>query len=181
MDQSKPHKLGAFVEGAGWVEHQYTGVFERETGWLVVAPDRGHIDLLLNLAGSLAPPFTLQYVLLVPQSREDGRYELTKPLAIHDLLELFARYREFFEEDGRHHLRVSASGVTLVYDQHNVLYLFGEIDRFADLLTSHGFTEGEVVLPSPHTHHYHEKYDVLVEDLMTRYEWKRSPLVAGQD
>lgn len=63
-----------------------------------------------------------------------------------------------------------------MYDQHNVLYLYGPLPQFEKSLNEAGLREGQVVFPSPHSHHYHEELDPLVDDMLGRYEWQRHPL-----
>ncbi|HVT10979.1 MAG TPA: hypothetical protein VHE55_01825 [Fimbriimonadaceae bacterium] len=177
---TRPRRLGAFVDGVGWVEHRYGRVWQRQDDHLVAAPDRDQVGLILRLSEELAEPFRVFYVLLVPRDDEEdeGRFELTQCLARGDLAAFLRRYRELFENDGRHHLWIVSptTNSSIVYDQHNVLYLHGPLDRFARSLGEAGLTEGQVVFPSPHSHHYHQELDSMVDDMLARYEWRRSPL-----
>ena len=65
---------------------------------------------------------------------------------------------------------------TLVYDQHNWIYAYGDLDRFEEVLKGRGFTEGVELLPSPHFHSYNSEYDDDFEELMTKNAWIRKPL-----
>jgi hypothetical protein len=178
--RTKPYRFGAFVDGVGWIEHQYGRVWERQEDRLVVAPDTGQVDLILDLAAEIQEPYRLLYVLLVPRDdgQDEGRFELNEPLDWRELGSFLHRYRELFENDGRHHLRISspAEDATIVYDQHNVLYLYGAGARFERVLAGAGLSEGAVVFPSPHSHHYHEEHDSIVDDMLARYEWQWYPL-----
>lgn len=182
---TRPYRLGAFLDGAGWTEYQYGRVWKREESRLVAAPDKGQVDLILRLADELQEPFRVLYVLLVPRDdgQDEGRFELAEPLGRAELRSFLRRYRELFEHDGRHHLWVASpvDDATVVYDQHNVLYLYGPLLRFENVLKEQGLSEGEVLLPSPHSHHYHEELDSEVDDMLTRYEWQWYPLDTRTD
>jgi hypothetical protein len=182
---TRPYRLGAFIDGVGWVEHKYGRVWAREENRLVAAPDEDQIDLILKLTADLREPFRVLYVLLVPRddSQDEGRFELTEPLTRDELAAFVRRYRELFENDGRHHLWIASpfEEATVVYDQHNVLYLYGPLARFERVLEDAGLSEGEVIFPSPHSHHYHEELDGLVDDMLERYEWHWFPLDTRTD
>lgn len=186
----KPYRLGAFVDGRGWVEHRYGRVWERkasETGKprIVAAPDDRQIDLILDLARLLQPPLRILYVLLVPRDdgQDEGRFEMTRALDYSELEAFLRRYRELFECDGRHHLWIASPDLdaTIVYDQHNVLYLYGDLDAYASRLNDWGLREGQVEFPSPHSHHYHAELDDTVDEMLHRYEWRWFPLDARTD
>ena|SRR5579862_2408019 len=182
---TRPYRLGAFVDGVGWVEHEYGRVWERQPERLAIAPDTGHVSLLLSFSDELEEPFHIEYFLLVPRSEEDeeGCFELASPLSRTDLQVFLRRYRQLFEEDGRHHLQVSApaSDATILYDQHNVIYASGPLQRFERVLGESDIPEGVLEFPSPHSHHYHEELDVMLDDMFERYEWRRHPLDVGID
>jgi hypothetical protein len=182
---TKPYRLGAFIDGHGWVEHKYGRVWQRKEDRLVAAPDDAQVELILKLAADLQEPFRVLYVLLVPRddSQDEGRFELMEPLTRNELTSFARRYRELFENDGRHHLWVASAhdDATIVYDQHNVLYLYGPLTRFEKVLLDEGLSEGEVIFPSPHSHHYHEELDPLVDDMLERYEWQWYPLDTRSD
>ncbi|MFI5386477.1 MAG: hypothetical protein ACHQ50_10200 [Fimbriimonadales bacterium] len=172
---TRPIRLGAFVDGVGWVEHEYGRVWQREDNRLVAAPDQGQIDLILKLAKEVQGPFQLSYVLLVPrdEGEDEGRFDLAEPLSFDALRVFLRRFRKLFEEDGRHHLTITSTcRASIVYDQHNVLYLSGPLDLFVRVLGEAGLHEGEVRFPSPHSHHYHDELDSMLDDLLEDYEWR---------
>ena len=177
---TRPYRLGAFLDGQGWVEYQYPHVWSRIDGKLLAAPKGNHVDLILRLAEGLEGPFDVSYMLLVPrdEDKDEGHFALTAPVSFEVLQAFMWRYRKLFEEDGRHHLHIGSvgTGAKIVYDQHNVLYLHGEPDRFIPALNQAGLSEGEVEFPSPHSHHYHEELDPLLDDMLERYEWHWYPL-----
>ena len=54
-----------------------------------------------------------------------------------DFLRGFSR---FLESDGRHHLWISSvpDGATLVYDGHNILYAYGPLELYEQVLAARG-------------------------------------------
>ena len=182
---TRPYRLGAFVDGVGWIEHKYGRVWQQEPTRLIAAPDKDQIALTLNLVEGLQEPFRVLYVLLVPRDdqKDEGRFEMMQLLSREELSAFLLRYRELFENDGRHHLWVTASDddASIVYDQHNVLFLYGPSERFTKVLNAAGLAEGEVVYPSPHSHHYHAENDAALDDMLERYEWQWYPLDTRTD
>jgi hypothetical protein len=172
------------------VPHEYGNLyFEQPCGdgsRLMIGPSHDQIDLVIELAAELqGNPWFVLYVLLVPRCghREPGRYQ-SEPFESHADLAAFLRsFRAFFEGDGRHHVWVGSApndGV-LVYDQHDVIFAYGPIDRFKALLASRGFREREFWFPSPHSHNFRPEYDAEEERLMSEVAWKRFPLGPGDD
>ena len=174
---TRPYRLGAFVDSVGWVEHTYGRVWQHLDNRLLAAPDHGHIELIRSLIALLDGPFNVAYSLLVPRddSKDEGRFELVAPLTTEELSTFLGRYRELFEDDGRHDLLITGQNGEILYDQHNVMYLSGPIDRFEPVLNKAGLREAEVAFPSPHSHHYHEELDSLLDDMLERFEWKWYP------
>ena len=68
----------------------------------------------------------------------------------------------------------------LVYDHHNVLYLYGLIDAYIEILENRGFMKtNEILFPVPHFHIYHEENDPIENEIITNYKWKYFQLVNG--
>jgi hypothetical protein len=179
-----PGKLYGFVNDE-WIRHDYGNVyFEQPCGnsrRLVIGPSTDHVDLMVELAAELeGNPWYVLYVLLIPRQGGPGpgRYQ-SEPFENHAYLASFLLgFRAFFESDGRHHVWVGsgANDGVVVYDQHNVLFAYGPLDRFRSILASHGFRQSEFWFPSPHAHSYMPENDPEVERLMAEAEWKHFPL-----
>ena len=191
MSQHKQKKWNPYKFGAGEYEtgpYQYGNLFEirKTTGpaQLVIAPAMNHIDLMIELARALPEPFCILYVLKVSRTGAvAGRYQspvpLDRPVAESFLLE----YKDFFENDGRHHVwllaRPDFHGI--IYDNHNVLYAYGQIEKFCDILLAKGLSEGKVKFPVPHRHCYNPEYDDMEEQVFAHWEWTKFPLQEGDD
>lgn len=152
---------------------------------LIVAPSRGHVALMLDLCRELEGPFWLLYVLLLSRREEHapGRYQSESELD-HEALDRFMRdFEEFLERDGRHHLWVHSATdqATLVYDNHNVIYVYGPLDRFERVIEQHGLRRADVRFPVPHTHSYNPEYDADEARLVSSRPWHHSPLRPGDD
>jgi hypothetical protein len=176
--------------GADWVPNDYGNLyFEQPCGnarRVVIGPSSDQVDLLIEMSAELqGNPWYVLYVLLVPRQskREPGRYQ-SEPFEAHASLAAFLQsFRVFFESDGRHHIWVGscANDGVLVYDQHDVIFAYGPLDRFKTILASHGFRESEFWFPSPHSHSYMPENDAEEERLMAEVEWKRFPLQPGDE
>ena len=178
------------LERGEHVPHDYGNVyFQQPCGpstRLVIGPSKGHIQLLTDLAAELqGHPWFVLYVLLVPRQgkRQSGRYQ-SEPFETHAELSTFlSSFRSYFEGDGRHHVWVgsAANDGLLVYDQHNVIFAYGPLDRFESVLESRGFRQRDFWFPTPHSHSYAPENDAEEERLMTLVEWQYSPLQPGDE
>jgi len=161
----------------------YGGVFFREKTSngerLVIGCKDGHINLMEALCSNWIDGWYVLYVLVVSRTgRKEGRYQ--SHLFKHfDELQIFnGTHQAFLEGDGRHHYWIgtpSNSGM-LVYDQHNVIFAYGDLDRYTATLTTMGFAENDFWFPVPHQHHYHAVNDQYEDELMAADSWSFQPL-----
>jgi hypothetical protein len=176
-------KFGAVHDGVE-VPHVYPDIWARESTSsggqrLVIAPSRDHLGLMLRLARAWLGDFHVLYVLLVARSdAQPGRYQSPTPLSYDELEDFLRRYAAFLATDGRHHLWIGSTEEdgTLVYDQHNVIYAYGALDEYIDLLSDEGFHEAPVDFPMPHCHFYNAANDAVERELFAHWAWVRHPL-----
>jgi len=166
--------------------HQWKPLYERvqlkNKESIVVAVTGSGIDLILNLTEITPEPYGILYVLVVPCGSQSGRYQLKEWLDRSSLISYLERYRAFLEGDGRHNLWVKCGDDSLiVYDSHEVIYLYGDLDRFCTVLESLGYSQGEVRIDFPHEHHYNSEFDSEERSIADSADYTRFDLVAGQD
>lgn len=145
---------------------------------LVIGPSKDHIDVLLELARSFVDRYFLLYILLTPSGqRKPGRYQ-SPMLSFKQTEALCRHFKAFLEGDGRHHLWIGSvdNKGMLVYDQHNVIYAYGDLAGFSQVLVELGFEEGRVEIPYPHSHHYHWELADLEDEMIEDREWMYLPL-----
>ena len=145
---------------------------------------RADADLFPLLIGTLAPPFYLLYVLVVPACGEGeaGRYQ--SPLVQEpELQEFLERYKTFLHEDGRFNLWVHSpeDGATLIWDKHELIYAYGPLERFEPILDRLGYRAGEPTIPCPHAHHFQQELAEDAREIMQVFEWQWSPLQDQDD
>ena len=145
----------------------------------VAAPSGGHIDLMLQIAKTYPPPYWVLYILVVSRiGQELGRYQCPMPLSFSELEKFCQKYKDFFESDGRHHLWIASTLTNqfLVYDRHNVIYIYDNIDNIRNYFRKSLYDEMVVKFPEPHIHLYNEKNDVFELDIINYYEWFHTEL-----
>ena len=181
-------RLDSETGALGGDPYQDRWSLEKTTGpeRLAVAPrGRRHIDVLLELAGCLQEPFGILYVLLLSRTgaHSPGRYQSPFPTTREETEAFARRFTNYFEGDGRHHLWLMSlpDQATLVYDNHDLVYAYGPLDRFKSVLTRLGFSEGAVAIPVPHQHSWNQEYDSTEDEVMEYWGWKRFPLQADDD
>ena len=110
--------------------------------------------------------------------RPTGRYQSARPLSREELEGFLSRFRTFLERDGRHGLWVASAAEpsTLVYDQHQLLTLYGRLDEYLPVLRAAGLGEGPVLVPEPHRHLVHDAFDAAEQELFGSRSWTWNPL-----
>ena len=169
-------------------EYLYDHVWELDSTTdadrLVIAPKYGHVELLQELTAEWTGSFGLLYVLLMPRTNNvAGRYQSPEPMdreGINTFLETFV---SFLETDGRHHLWIGSSDDdgTLVYDQHNVIFAYGDLAHYKTVLAEHGLREGATRFPFPHSHKFHQENDAQEQKLVDYCAWLWSELQDGDE
>ncbi len=169
--------------------YEYPNVWSREktTGpdRLIIAPSTDHISLIVELSRVMTEPFGFLYVLTVPRGQGvAARHQSLEPVIRQDSIEFLSRFKQFFEGDGRHHIwmKSSSSSDQLVYDNHNVIYAYGQLPAFEEILSQRGKEKVESVrFPMPHIHYYNSEFDEDERDLLCYWQWKQFPLHDSDD
>ena len=173
-------KFASLDEFGNEVAHSYGNLYFRQpcgnSERAVIGPSNAHIKLLDELAATFPTQrYYILYVLLLSHAgRSPGRYE-SPMIASHEDLQLFLwTFQLFFEGDGRHHLWIASadSGDLLVYDQHEVIFAYGDLNTFERVLQKKGFTAKEFWFPLPHSHAFEPANTTVEDQLMNYFEWK---------
>lgn len=170
------YRLGHLVNGE-WVAHVHPTVFESGER-LVAGVPNGDPTIFGCLVECMEPPYSLLYVLHTPRGEaQPGRYQSAE-LSISEVKDFLVRYAPFLSADARFDLwaHSPSDGGTVVWDRHDQLFAYGQIERFAEALRSLGFTIGTTSVPVPHEHHYRAEFDLLARQLLTEFDWSYSPL-----
>jgi len=176
------HKFSSF-DGSEWREHRYPNLWQRECtsgpDRLVIAAYGDHIELMIELTRRMAEPFGILYVLVTPRGAgREGRYQNPEPVSREQMEEFLREFKSFFEGDGRHHIWITSipDDSTIVYDQHNVFFVYGSLEDFVAELSSRGFTEGPVGFPAPHGHGFDPRNDSDEDRILRYWQWIKFPL-----
>ncbi|MFT3995291.1 MAG: hypothetical protein QM660_13340 [Dysgonomonas sp.] len=163
---------------------QYGKIVEDEENRLKIAADADQVNLLLYLANCLNPPYYILYVLVVSRlSNKLGRYQSPLFETKDELTAFLYEFKSYLETDARHHLWIGTidnSGL-LVYDQHNVIYAYGNLDSYKLILNKNGYTEKPFDFPVPHVHNYHQENDIFEEKILNTLDWQIFPLDEERD
>lgn len=181
------YKFGWLPNGTEELPYEYPNAWAREktTGpdRFIIAPREHHVRLLLALAKCLDEPLSLLYVLTVPRGGgEAGRYESKEPFTFEQLEYALYQYQELLERDARNSIWIQSQSGLLVYDQHNVIYAYGPLGDFQNVVQSSGLAEvDQIRFPSPHVHKYHFQCDEDQARILREIGWIHSPLQPDDD
>jgi hypothetical protein len=178
------------LNGSEKVKNEYENLFFEQAGEqyrrLVIGPSQGQVELMLELAaaGSTGPWFAL-YVLLTPRlgKRSAGRYQGDLYESFAEVSGLFRDFAAYFEGDGRHHVWLCDvhQRATLVYDRHDVLFAYGPLEEWKQMLREKGFEERTFWFPAPHVHHYNKEFDGEEDRLLDIGVWRYFPLAESDE
>jgi hypothetical protein len=180
-------KIGTLY-GPDDTEFQYDNIYQLEKypTWsrLAIGAKDKQIPLMLEIIKSWHGPFGVLYVLVTSRlGHELGRYQIPEPCSFDDL-ELFAyTFQEYFEQDGRHHLWFTdmPSRSQLVYDNHDIIYAYGNIEWYCQFLDARGFSRQDVRIANPHSHLYNQEFDRCEDEILKYWNWKHFPLQEHDD
>jgi hypothetical protein len=181
-------KISSFY-GSDEVETHYDNIYEIQEypSWsrLAIGAKEEHIPLMLEIAKSWQGPYGILYVLVVSRlgHHRPGRYQISQPCTLEDLDLFGSTFQEYFERDGRHHLWLMDlfSRSQLVFDNHGIIYAYGDVAWYSRFLDRSGFTREEVKISCPHGHHYNHEMDHFEDEIMNYWDWKWFPLQDEHD
>ena len=149
---------------------------------LIIAPNEHHVEWILRLLDVVPEPMWLLYVLVVPRGEgEPGRYQSLDPQTREQVRRFLREFMNLLEIDGRQNLWIrSESGEgMLVYDRHNLIYVYGPLEQSAAILGATGMTEvsaDAINTPDTHSHRYHAAFDSEAQRILVYMDWIRTPL-----
>lgn len=162
-----------------WTVEELSG-----TKRLVIAPKSGTLNILERLVELMPEPFWLLYVLVVPRGEGGaGRYQSSEPRTREQVRRFLQEFQAFLETDGRQNLwvRSGSSSATLINDRHGLIYGYGLLQDWEEILKQIGLIEvpsASIKIPDPHSHHYHDhaSFDAEASRLLAYLEWHHTPL-----
>jgi len=168
--------------------YRHTNLFRKEirSDWsrITIAPKEKHVALMLEIMKNWPGPYGILYVLKVPRrDHQAARYQSPEPCSYEELEHFACTFQEYFEGDARHHIWFAdiPSGSQLVYDNHDLIYSYGQDEEVVAVLKTKGFEEGNPIIPSPHVHCYNQEFDTKEDDIMKYFEWIEFPLQEQHD
>jgi hypothetical protein len=148
---------------------------------LLISATPAKPNLFRELAGCLASPLYLLYVLHTPRGEgAAGRYQ-SPPLDREQVGDFLATFTPYLAGDARHDTWVYSASErrTLIWDRHDLIYAEGEpLEDITAILESNGFERGTVPRPDtgPHIHYYRDEFDVDAAAVLGCFDWTRSDL-----
>jgi hypothetical protein len=148
---------------------------------LLIAASPGKLRVFRELAGRLASPLFLLYVLHTPRGEGvAGRYQ-SPSLDSQQVDDFLATFAPYLAGDARHDTWVhsASDGRTLIWDRHDLIYVEGEpLEDITAVLDVMGFEKGLVPRSDadPHVHYYRADFDADAAAVLTHFDWTRSDL-----
>jgi hypothetical protein len=175
-----PWKISS-LSGDDWIDYRHQDTFQLEdlgpTQRLRVGAAQPSAVFRI-LSSEVVSQVLLLWVLRT--SRIDtqlGRYQ-SPPLPHREAIDLIDRFASFFEQDARSDIWIHTKTpeATVVLEEHNIIYAYGDLSRFDARLTQASLRPGAVSIPSPHAHNYHAEHDHSEREFLGVLPWSVSPL-----
>jgi hypothetical protein len=169
-------------------DFQYGNIFAVDSGdgWsrLRIGSSGNYIRLLDRLSRKWSTPeYYLLYISLVSHTgKNPGRYQ--SPILSKDDLDVFLyTHQTLLEGYGGQHLWIGhpKNRELLIYDQHNIVFAYGDIAGYKDVLIAEGFREGQFSIPCPHSHSYDPFLTQYEDKLFDYFDWVYGELREGDD
>jgi hypothetical protein len=169
--------------GGDWVDRDCPATFARDKlasgkDRLTIALPRDATGAFRELAELMHEPFFVLYILHTPRGEgEPGRYQ-SEEITSAQLSVFLDQYERFFACDARHDLWVKSlnSEDLVVWDRHNDIFAYGDIERFAQRLGKLGFVQETLPPLGDHQHHYRPEFDAEAAAVLNAFDWYRTPL-----
>ena len=159
--------------------YRHPEVFAREQ---TTGPERLRIGggahpaaLLVSLARVLRQPLFLLVELRVAVASEaPSRYE-SEALSHPEVAVFLEDFDGFFTHDGRASVWIGSTDGDglLVLDEHDLIYAYGLLGVFEDVLLARGFEPGLAEIPFPHQHDYPPAWADEERRLVESVSWRR--------
>jgi hypothetical protein len=167
-------------------EKEYAVREKASGGRLIVTPDKDHVKMMLNLlAGeNKNHSYSIAYFLLESCKEAWGKYQSVKTLSWDELERFCKKYTDYLETDARHNLgiRDNETKDTVIYDNHNVLYVFGNLEEKIEILENNGYKKvDKIVIPKPHSHFFNTANDDNELEIIKNNEWIFTPVKIRDD
>ena len=145
---------------------------------MVVGLPSGGSSLFLEMLNLLSEPIFILYVLHTSRGEgEVGRYQ--SPLLQKAEVESFVnRYLNYLSSDSRFDIWLHSPNekITIVWERHNLIYIYGQSNKYLELLKSNGFCAGNPNMNFPHQHYYRSEFDAQAKAILSEYSWSFSSL-----
>ena len=138
----------------------------------------GKVSLIQSLLKALDEPILLLYVLHTSRGEGPvGRYQ-SRDLTREATCQFLERFSAYFQADARFDLWLHSPNnqTTIVWERHNLLYLYGPTDQLEHRLVRLGFQPGGPNMNFAHAHYYRSEFDPDARELLGYFDWKFSEL-----
>lgn len=148
---------------------------------LLIAASPVRPNLFRELAGQLAEPLFLLYILHTPRGEGDaGRYQ-SSPLMGDQIDDFLIAFTPFLAGDARHDIwaHSQTDGRTLIWDRHDLIFAEGDpLDDIVQVLEAAGYRTGSPrwLGSGPHLHHYRAAFDRDASAVLAAFDWTLSAL-----
>lgn len=176
LPKNFPSKLGAWDPDQGWIPITYNNCFQKQSisgvHRILIASSGSTIKLIQELIEFFPGPYRLAYLLVTPPDGfQQMKYE-TDGLDRSQVDRFLEAYGPFLEGDARHHVWIHSGHGTIIWDEHDWLYVYGSLESVEGYLMAQNFGEEMPVIPFPHLHNESPDNNQAMRDLLSHFDWQ---------
>ena len=175
-DSHNIDEFNSFASSNVYVEQDFQD-FKRLQVWATT----DCIKYLLQLIDETKEPYGIMYILRNSRcGNEEARY-ISPTVDYEELKSFLEKFADFFEYDSRHRVLIKVLSEELtyfVYDEENMLFAYGDVDEFKNILNKCGFKEykNPLALPDRHMHMFKKEFDKEENEIVNYLNWIKDAL-----
>lgn len=147
---------------------------------IIARTNQDRIEFFKAILDLYPGPFFITLVVQEPygEFQVAGRYYSDKGKTRVQIDYFLDYFHDFICYDGFHHLWISCETTDgiIVYDQHDIFFMYQQTDQILDYLRSHDFCEGHVGADFHHAHRSRADISPGTKELLEYGPWYHSPL-----
>jgi hypothetical protein len=156
-------------------EKEYAIIEKAAGSKLIITPPKKQVKMMLDLfRKNKNHKYSLLYFLTY-----SGKYQSVNPITWDELETFCKKYTDYLETDGRHNFGIVDNDTkdTVIYDHHNILYVYGNLKEKIEILEKKGYKKVEkITIQKPHGHYFYSENNDTEDELIKNNDWIFTPI-----
>lgn len=152
---------------------------------LLATTSTDRIAFLIEMLRPYPGPLIVCYVLIEDKPGLPMRpgYYYSPEVNLDQVIDFLTEFQDMFVYDGSQavHLLCKSSGGLVVYDEHDLYFLYGDFSSQLELLRSRGYADGGDFCLDRHAHFFRDSFSLWIFELFKLWPWGYRPFNGPTD